>query len=327
MRLLITGGAGYIGSITAKNLADHGHEILVVDNLSLGHRQSTCSLNLSTTDIDDRQAILDVCNDFKPEAAVHFASRSLVGESMRDPLGYLGGNIGGSLNLFRALVECGCKYAVFSSSAAVYGNPTETPIEEDAVISPINPYGAAKVICEQFLEQLSMYNQLKFVSLRYFNAAGADTINDLGEDHNPETHLIPRVIFAALGKASSVSIFGTDYETPDGTCVRDYIHVNDLANAHRVALDHLSSGGESGVFNLGNGNGFSVREIVDVVRSISGSDFKVAEEDRRPGDPPVLVASNRRAEAVLGWKPECADIKGIIMSAWEWHSKHPEGYR
>lgn len=327
MKILISGGAGYIGSITARNLADRGHDILIVDNLSLGHRQSVGNLDISVTDIDDRQALLDVCNGFQPEAAVHFAARSLVGESMSNPLGYLGGNIGGSLNLFRAMVESGGKYVVFSSSAAVYGSPAEIPIKEDALISPINPYGASKVICEQCLQQLSEYNQLKFVSLRYFNAAGADTANDLGEDHSPETHLIPRVISAALGKAPSVSIFGTDYKTPDGTCVRDYIHVNDLANAHRIALDYMSAGGESGIFNLGNANGFSVREIVDVVKSISGTDFDVIEEDRRPGDPPVLVASNRRAEAELGWKPEHADIDGIVRSAWEWHSKHPDGYR
>lgn len=326
MKLLITGGAGYIGSITARNLAENGHEILIVDNMSRGHKESAGELDFRIADIEDKEAIRKICLEYKPEAAVHFAARSLVGESISDPIGYLGGNVRGSLNLFLALVENGCKHIVFSSSAAVYGNPVEIPIEESAAVTPINPYGASKMLCERYLEQLSNYNLVKFVSLRYFNAAGADTAHDLGEDHNPETHLIPRIIFAALEKSAFVSIFGTDYETRDGTCIRDYIHVNDLADAHRTALDYLSGGGKSGIFNLGNGNGFSVREIVDIAKSISGTDFKVVEEARRPGDPPVLVASNRRAESELGWKPARGNIEKIVRSAWEWHSKHPNGY-
>ncbi|MBN2168095.1 MAG: UDP-glucose 4-epimerase GalE, partial [Actinobacteria bacterium] len=283
------------------------------------------NLKLECIDLDDKKAVSRVCENFKPDAAVHFAARSLVGESMTDPLPYLGGNVAASLNLFRSLVENGCRYIVFSSSAAVYGIPEAVPIEESAHVQPINPYGASKWICEQLLGQFSGNGLLNFVSLRYFNAAGADIMNDLGEDHEPETHLIPRVILTALGKYRNVQIYGTDYPTKDGTCLRDYIHVSDLAGAHMAAFDYLLNGGSSMIFNLGNGDGFSVREIINIVKEVSGKSFQVAEENKRPGDPPFLIASNSLAESKLGWKPEF-DIHEIVKSAWEWHSKHPDGY-
>lgn len=326
MKLLITGGAGYIGSVTARLLANSGHDVLIIDDLSLGHRDAVGDLELAPLDLDDKSSISLACSRFKPDAAVHFAARSLVGESMENPLAYLGGNVGVSLNLFRALVESGCGHIVFSSSAAVYGIPEIVPIEESAPVKPINPYGASKWICEQLLGQLSLNDLLSFVSLRYFNAAGADNENDLGEDHDPETHLIPRVISAAMGKYPSVAIYGTDYPTDDGTCIRDYIHIRDLAEAHKAALEYLTGGGSSTILNLGNGNGFSVREIVEVVREISGNDFTVIEEEKRPGDPPILIAANDRAESELGWKPQFPGIRDIVRSAWRWHTKHPDGY-
>ncbi|MBN1289003.1 MAG: UDP-glucose 4-epimerase GalE [Actinobacteria bacterium] len=325
MKVLITGGAGYIGSVTARRLADSGYDVLIVDNLSLGHRESTGTLKFECVDLDDRKTVSRVCGDYKPDAAIHFAARSLVGESMTDPLSYLGGNVAASLNLFRSLVENGCRNIVFSSSAAVYGIPGSVPIDENAPVRPINPYGSSKWICEQLLGQFSSSGLLNFVSLRYFNAAGADIGNDLGEDHEPETHLIPRVVLAALGKYPSVKIFGTDYPTGDGTCVRDYIHVNDLAGAHIAALDYLLERGGSTILNLGNGDGFSVREIISLVKEVSGVSFSVSEEDKRPGDPPVLIASNSRAEFEIGWKPQLG-IREIVRSAWEWHSMHPDGY-
>lgn len=257
---------------------------------------------------------------------MHFASLALVGDSMERPLEYFDNNVGGALSLFAGLVGSGCGWVVFSSSAATYGQPEEVPITEDAPTAPVNPYGKSKLCIEGVLEELARAGELRYASLRYFNAAGADPGHDLGEDHHPETHIIPNVVYAALGRSPGVSIFGTDYPTPDGSCVRDYVHVLDLARAHLLAMEHLSSGGESRVFNLGNGSGFSVKQVVETVREVSGSRFEVLEAARRAGDPPFLVASSERIRRELGWRPEYADLRSIVTSAWEWHRRHPDGY-
>lgn len=326
MRILVTGGAGYIGSVTAVLIASRGHDVLAVDNLSKGHRDAARDIPLEVLDIEDGVALGACCSRFLPEACVHFAARSLVGESMDKPLDYFRTNLGGSIALASSLQECGCDKVVLSSTAAVYGSPSRTPIAEDDPADPINPYGLSKLMTERMLRELDRAGQMRYVSLRYFNAAGADLDGGLGEDHDPETHLIPRVIASALGNEPRTAIYGTDYDTPDGTCIRDYIHVSDLAQAHVLALDHLAGGGESRVFNMGNGEGFSVREVIDAVRKVSGREFEVVEEARRAGDPAVLVASSESIRGALGWEPRFADLDRIVETAWLWHSSHPHGY-
>ncbi len=326
MRVLVTGGAGYIGSVMCRMLQDAGHTVLALDDLSEGHRQAAAGVGLAVVDLRDRGAVVETCRRFRPEGCMHFASRSLVGVSMEKPLEYFENNLTGGLNLLRGLVESGCGWVVFSSSAATYGVPVNVPISEDEPVSPINPYGMSKVFVERILGELDRKGDLRFASLRYFNAAGADPVHDLGEDHDPETHVIPNVIAAALGKLPSVSVLGTNYPTTDGTCVRDYIHVVDLARAHLLAQEHLSGGGGSRVYNLGNGSGFSVREVIEVVKTVSGRQFEVVEAPRRPGDPPALVASSERIRSELGWSPEYADLVQIVQTAWDWHSAHPDGY-
>jgi UDP-glucose 4-epimerase len=321
----VTGGAGYIGSVTARLLAGEGHDVLVVDDLSKGHRKAVEHLSLEIADIEDPAAMISICARFKPDACLHFAARSLVGESMERPLAYFQTNVAGSINLIRALVDAGCSRLVFSSTAAIYGAPESTPIAEEEPAAPVNVYGLTKLTVERMLAELGRAGQLSYASLRYFNAAGADTANGLGEDHSPETHLIPNIIAAALGREPRAMVFGTDYPTPDGTCVRDYIHVSDLAAAHVLALD-LLEGGRGGVFNLGNGAGFSVSEVIAAVRRVSGKDFEVREGPRRAGDPPVLVASSERITSELGWKPAHPGLEDIVSSAWEWHRAHPGGY-
>ncbi|MFH1150554.1 MAG: UDP-glucose 4-epimerase GalE [Actinomycetota bacterium] len=326
MRVLVTGGAGYIGSVASRMLAGEGHEVLVLDNLARGHRRAVADLDLEVADLEDPSALGSVCSRFGPEACMHFAADSLVGESMVDPLKYFRSNVAGSINLAAALVEYGCRGIVFSSTAAVYGDAETVPITETHPKRPVNFYGLTKYMFEQALCALDGAGQLKCVCLRYFNAAGADVAGDLGEDHHPETHLIPRVIAAALDLEPRAEVFGTDYPTADGTCVRDYIHVLDLARAHVLALEYLEETGGSGIFNLGNGSGFSVAEVIETVRKVSGREFEVAEGPRREGDPPVLVASSDKIRDELGWRPEFADLESIVSSAWEWHSLHPTGY-
>ena len=326
MRVLVTGGAGYIGSTVSKLLSDSGHEVLVLDDLSTGHRKAVAGLGLLVLDLLDRERVSEACRRFRPEGCMHFAAKSLVGESMDKPLEYFENNLGGAINLFRALVSCGCRNLVFSSSAAIFDEPESVPILEEARQAPLSPCGQVEVMVEQLLGELDRTGEMRHVSLRCFNAAGADTEHNLGEDHRPETHLIPNVIAAALGARPGVSIFGTDYPTGDGTCVRDYIHVVDLARAHTLALEHLSSGGPSQRFNLGNGIGFSVKQVVDMVRQVSGRQFKVENAPRRPGDAPALVASSERIRAELGWEPAFKDLGDIVESAWTWHSANPDGY-
>ena len=307
-------------------LIDGGHTVMVLDDLSSGHREAVKGADLQVVDLVDPASVRDACWQFRPDACLHFAAHSLVGESMLNPLKYFRANVGGGLNLLRAMTEVGCYLLVFSSTAATYGVPESIPIVEDSPAEPINPYGWSKLMFERVLVELSRINAIRYTSLRYFNAAGADLENGLGEDHAPETHLIPRVIAAALGKEPEATVYGTDYATPDGTCVRDYIHILDLCRAHVLALEHLESGGESRIYNLGNGNGFSVLEVIESVKRISGRGFEVVESGRRTGDPPSLVASSDRIREELGWEPAFRDLDEIVETAWKWHREHPDGY-
>lgn len=326
MRVMVTGGAGYIGSVMVGMLLDAGCDVLVVDNLSRGHEQAVPGVALDRIDIEDLADLRASCLEFEPEVCMHFAGSSLVEESVRDPLKYLHGNLVGGLNLLRALADSGCDRLIFSSSCSIFGIPESVPITEDTPAHPINPYGLSKLLFENVLSECAARDGVRFVSLRYFNAAGAFIEKDLGEDHEPETHLIPRVINAALGKAPEVVIYGTDYPTPDGTCIRDYVHVVDLCQAHLLAMEHLAGGGESRFFNLGTEKGYSVREVVDSVARVSGKKFLVLEAERRPGDPPILVSSSRKIVLELGWKPRFDDLDRVVGTAWEWHSEHPDGY-
>ena len=278
-------------------------------------------------DLLDQGRVAEACRRFRPEGCMHFAAKSLVGDSMERPLEYFQNNLSGSISLFRALVESGCGNMVFSSSAAIFGEPKSVPIVEAAEQAPLNPYGHSKVMIERVLSELDRVGDMRHVSLRYFNAAGADTEHNVGEDHKPETHLIPNVIAAVLGTKPGVSVFGNDYPTVDGTCIRDYIHVVDLARAHLLALEHLSSGGPSERFNLGNGIGFSVRQVIDMVEQVYDRRFEVEDAPRREGDPPSLVASSKRIRSELGWEPAFEELRDIVKSAWTWHRANPGGYK
>jgi UDP-glucose 4-epimerase len=322
--ILVTGGAGYIGSHTVKALQKAGYEVIVYDNLGHGHRdfvEDVLKVQLIPGDISDRQKLAQVFATYPITAVMHFAAYIFVGESVQEPAKYYRNNVVGTLTLLEAMVNASVTNFVFSSTAAIYGEPQSNLIPEDHPQKPINPYGQSKLMIEEMLTDFDTAYGLKSVRFRYFNAAGADPDGQLGEDHNPETHLIPLVLLAALGKREAISIFGTDYNTPDGTCIRDYIHVVDLANAHVLGLQYLLNGGESNVFNLGNGNGFSVREVIDTAKIITQKPIKVLECDRRPGDAPVLVGSGEKAKKILGWQPEYSDLKAIINHAWNWHQK------
>ena len=318
MRVLITGGAGYIGSHVVKALGEKGYEVLTIDNLSKGHEEAVLYGEVRRIDLSDREGIRDVLRDFKPEAVMHFAAFIEVGESVLYPLKYYKNNTVNSLILLEEMIYAGINRFIFSSTAAVYGNPVSVPISESESIKPINPYGQSKAFVEKILEDFSRSYGLRYVSLRYFNAAGAEPEGKIGESHNPETHLIPLVLKTAKGEREHIKIFGTDYETPDGTCIRDYIHVDDLSKAHILALEYLLSGGKSEVFNCGYGHGYSVREIIDTARRVTGVDFPVVESERRPGDPAVLVADSTKLQQTLGWIPEFDDIEYIIRTAWNW---------
>ena len=322
--ILVTGGAGYIGSHAVLALQQAGYNVIVLDNLSYGHRELVedgLQAKLIVGDIADRTLLKQIFLDNSIAAVMHFAAFIAVGESVSEPWKYYENNVAGTLTLLEEMVAADVKQFVFSSTCALYGVPKFTPITEDHPQNPMSPYASTKQMVEQILADFETAYGLRSVRFRYFNAAGADPAGRLGEDHSPETHLIPLVLLAAIGKQSGIKIFGTDYPTPDGTCVRDYIHVTDLADAHVRGLQYLMNGGSSEVFNLGNGNGFSVRVVVEVARRITGRKIPVIESDRRPGDPPILVGSSEKARSILGWKPQYADLNQILQHAWQWHQK------
>lgn len=322
--VLVTGGAGYIGSHAVLALQQAGYDVLVLDNLSNGHRELVeqgLNVELIVGDTNDRPLLDRIFADYSIAAVMHFAAYIAVGESVSDPAKYYRNNVSGTLTLLEAMVAASIKQFVFSSTCALYGNPKFVPITEDHPQDPISPYASTKQVVERILADFEIAYGLKSVRFRYFNAAGADPNGLLGEDHNPETHLIPLVLMAALGKLEALSIFGTDYPTPDGTCIRDYIHVSDLAQAHVLGLKYLQNGGTSDVFNLGNGNGFSVREVIEAAQAVTQQQIKVVERDRRAGDPPILVGSSDKARSVLGWQPQYADLTTILTHAWKWHQK------
>lgn len=327
MNVLVTGGAGYIGSHAVRELLEAGYKVVVYDNLSKGHRAAVPSgVPLVVGDIRDGEAVARTLRDYRIAAVVHFAAYSLVGESMQDPARYYHNNVCGTLCLLSAMHQAGVDKLVFSSTAAVYGEPAVWPITEDMPTVPTNVYGRTKLVIEHMLADFAMAYGLRYVSLRYFNAAGALADGAIGEDHTPETHLIPLVLQAALGRREAVHIYGTDYPTADGTCVRDYIHVTDLAAAHVLAVRYLLDGGACRVYNLGSEAGFSVRQVIERAKAVTGVDFPVKEAPRRAGDPAVLVASSARIKAELGWQPRLSDLDTILRTAWAWHRAHPQGF-
>ena len=326
MAVLITGGAGYIGSHTVAEFLAHGEEVVVLDNLRQGHRAAVADSVFYEGDIRDQSLLHQIFTNHDIEAVIHFAANSLVGESVEKPLQYYENNVVGTHALVKAMLEHGVKKIVFSSTAAVYGEPQHIPIREDDPTVPANPYGETKLAIERMLRWCDQAYGLKSVSLRYFNAAGAHPEGKIGEDHHPETHLIPIILQVALGQREVIKIFGDDYNTPDGTCIRDYIHVMDLANAHWLALEYLRQGGASTAYNLGNGTGFSVKEVIEAARRVTGHPIPTETASRRAGDPAVLVASSERIHRELGWKPKYQDLDGMIETAWKWHQVHPQGY-
>lgn len=326
MRVLVTGGAGYIGSHTMKVLRASGHEPVALDDMRHGHHEALLGAPLVEAAIDDREAVQRALRDHRIEAVMNFAAYCYVGESVDKPADYYRNNVVSLLAVAEACIAEGVDIFVLSSSAATYGQPDVSPITEDTPQRPCNPYGRTKKIGEDLLTDLAHASSLRPVFLRYFNAAGCDPDGELGEDHDPETHLIPNALLAALGRNAGLQIYGTDYETRDGTCVRDFVHVMDLADAHVRALKWAADGGSCGAFNLGNGDGFSVQQVADMAREISGVEFPVERCPRRPGDPATLVASATKAREVLGWRPKFDDLRTIIGTSWAWHQSHPAGY-
>lgn len=323
-KILVTGGAGYIGSHVNKALASKGFDTLVLDNLSCGHRELAKWGQFILADLHDKEQLRLIFEQYDISGVMHFAASAYVGESITNPLKYYRNNVANTLNLIEVILEFGVSKFVFSSTCATYGIPGELPIPETHAQHPINPYGRSKLMIENILADTAASNNFKYVSLRYFNAAGADPDGDVGEWHDPETHLIPLALDAASGIKKCIGIYGTDYETSDGTCIRDYIHVTDLADAHVKALEFLSSGNASEVFNLGNEKGFSVREVISCVRKVTGRQVEVEEVQKRPGDPPVLVGDNLKAASLLNWRPRFTDIHDIIATAWSWHRTLPQ---
>lgn len=320
MKVLVTGGAGYIGSHTVRELLKRKYEVVIFDNLSRGHLDSVpMNAVFEKVDILDTEGLKNSLKKFSIDSIIHFAAFAYVGESVENPEMYYRNNVLGSFNLIRAAKEFGIKKFVFSSTCSVYGNPSQIPIPETLPVNPINPYARTKLIIENILEDFGNAYGMKYAALRYFNAAGDSEEGVVGESHDPEPHLIPLVMYAALGKRDKVSIYGNDYPTDDGTCIRDYIHVSDLADAHIKALEYLNAGNESTVINLGTGTGFSVKEIINISRDITGKEIKAEVTERRPGDPAILVADNKKAFEVLGWAPK-RRLKDIIRTAWNWHS-------
>lgn len=327
MAILVLGGAGYIGSHTVYELIDAGKDVVVVDNLATGYAEAVHpKAHFYKGDIRDRAFCDHVFNAEHIEGVIHFAANSLVGESMTNPLKYYDNNLGGAKVLLESMVAHGIDKIVFSSTAATYGEPERVPILESDRTEPTNTYGETKLAMEKMFKWVSKAHHLRYVSLRYFNACGAHASGEIGEAHNPESHLIPLILQVPNGKREFISIYGDDYPTPDGTCIRDYIHVTDLAQAHILAMDYLMKGGESNIFNLGNGVGFSVNEVIDTARKVTGHPIPAKMAKRRAGDPAQLIASSEKARTVLGWKPEHDSLEEIISSAWNWHKNHPNGY-
>jgi len=321
MKILVVGGAGYIGSVCAELLLDDGNEVAILDNLSEGHRRAIDPrAKFFEADLEDRARTLSILRDIAPDAVMHFAASALVGESMANPSKYFRNNVANGINLLDALVAAGVPRLIFSSTCAIFGPPERLPIDETMPTRPINPYGESKLTFEKILQWYGQIHGLQFVSLRYFNAAGAS--EKFGEDHRLETHLIPNVLKVALGEKPQVEIFGTDYDTPDGTCIRDYIHIVDLARAHILALKTE----KSGFYNLGTGGGSSVREVIECFRKVSGRGIPSLEKPRRAGDPPRLIASSEKIKRELGWRPQFESLQAIIESAWKWHQNFPRGY-
>lgn len=326
MNILVTGGAGYIGSHTVRALIDAGFTPIVVDNFSRGHRSAIPKgVKVIELDIADSK-LVNIMKDNNIKGIMHFAAHSQVGESMINPSIYYENNVVGSYRLIESARQAGVQYFVFSSTAAVYGEPEEVPIVETTKLQPTNVYGRTKLMIEEMLHDYSAIYGSTYVALRYFNAAGADESGNIGEDHSPETHLIPLVLEAALKKRPHITVFGTDYDTSDGTCIRDYIHVTDLASAHVLAMNYLINGGESRAFNLGSGNGFSVKDIIETAKKVTEIDIPVEYGERRVGDPCTLIASSECIKDVLGWKPQHSELSQIIGDAWRWHQSHPMGY-
>lgn len=327
MNILVTGGAGYIGSHTVQALLSKGYSAIVYDNLTRGHRLAVpADVKLIIADIRDTELLSRTLRENHIEAIVHFAADSLVGESMQNPSKYYHNNVVATLSLLDTMLACDIKKIVFSSSASVYGEPDHFPISEDMPTRPTNVYGKTKLVIESMLADFSRAYGLSYVALRYFNAAGAVQGGSIGEDHSPESHLIPLVLRTALGQQDTIDIYGTDYPTPDGTCIRDYIHVTDLAEAHVLALSHLLAGGESKIYNVGSERGFSVKSVIERAKVITGVNFTVHESTRRSGDPAILVASSAKIAAELGWQPRYSDLDTILSSAWQWHKHNPNGY-
>ena len=327
MAILVLGGAGYIGSHTALELVKAGNEVVIADNLVTGYRKAIPKgAKFYEGDLRDFDFLNKLFQQEKIDAVIHFAAYSLVGESVTNPLKYYDNNLYGTKVLLEAMVKNNVGKIVFSSTAATYGEPENIPILESDRTCPTNPYGETKLAMEKMFKWTAEAHGLRYVSLRYFNACGADESGTIGEAHNPESHLIPLILQVPNGKRETISIYGTDYDTPDGTCIRDYIHVTDLAQAHILAVQYLNNGGESDIFNLGNGVGYSVREVIETARKVTGHPIPATETSRRAGDPARLVASSEKAKSVLGWKPVHDSLEEIIASAWNWHKNHPNGY-
>ncbi|MEI8343329.1 MAG: UDP-glucose 4-epimerase GalE [Candidatus Moraniibacteriota bacterium] len=327
MRILVTGGAGYIGSHTVRKLRQANHEIVIFDNLSSGHKNAIKDFELFEGDLANKQDLERVFSQNSFDGVVHFAGSIEAGESMTDPKRFFDNNFVCGLNLLEAMLAHNVKKIIFSSSAAVYGEPEKMPIEETDPKNPTNVYGLTKLMFEQVLDAYDHAYGLKSVALRYFNATGADPSGDIGPDHKNKTHLLTLILLTALGKRDAIKIFGTDFPTPDGTGIRDYVHVNDLADAHVLALEYLTNDNTSNKFNLGNGTGTSVLQVIEMSKKITGIDFKVIEEPRRDGDPANLFASSQKAKELLNWQPHFPEMEQIIETAWNWHSKHPDGFR
>ncbi|WP_277585935.1 UDP-glucose 4-epimerase GalE [Psychrobacillus antarcticus] len=327
MSILVLGGAGYIGSHAVYQLIDQGENVVIIDNLETGHYEAVHpQATFYEGDIRSFEFLNSVFEKESIEAVIHFAANSLVGESMEKPLKYFDNNVYGTQVLLQVMVEHDVKKIVFSSSAATYGEPESVPIIETMPTNPTSTYGETKLIMERLMKWTEQAHGINYVSLRYFNVAGARETSEIGEDHTPESHLVPIILQTALGQRPYITIFGEDYDTEDGTCIRDYVHVEDLINAHRLALDYLRDGGQSNIFNLGSNQGFSVKEMIETARTVTGKEIPVKIGSRRAGDPSILIASSAKAQDILGWNPTHTSVTKIISDAWNWHSSHPTGY-